>query len=85
VFYYYCGKKNTREGFCKYYLATAKTKQLIETFASYVFMLNKGKMDLRVRNEAGVAELTLLSGLILELDNYYFVLALSRNIISISE
>ena len=48
-------------------------------------MLNKGKMDLRVRNEAGVAELTLLSGLILELDNYYFVLALLRNIISISE
>jgi hypothetical protein len=62
-----------------------KIKQLIETFASYVFMLNKGKMDLRVRNETGVAELTLLSGLILELDNYYFVLALSRNIISISE
>jgi hypothetical protein len=48
-------------------------------------MLNKGKMDLRVCNETGVTELTLLSGLILELDNYYFVLALSRNIISISE
>ena len=53
--------------------------------------LAKGEVDLRVGNGAGVAALgvgtyylLLPSGLVLELDNCYYVPAMSRNIISIS-
>jgi hypothetical protein len=53
--------------------------------------LYKDEVDLRVRNEARVVVLvvrtyyfTLLSDLILKLDNCYFVPILSRNIIFIS-
>ena len=53
--------------------------------------LNKGEVDLRVGNGAKVAdstvgsyELTLLSGLLLVLDNFYYVPAMCRNIISVS-
>ena len=53
--------------------------------------LAKGEMDLRVGNGARVVVLTvgtyylsLPSGLVLELDNCYYVPAMSRNIISIS-
>ena len=51
----------------------------------------KGEVDLRVGNEARVAALaveiyylSLSLGLVLELDNCYYVPAMSRNIISIS-
>ena len=53
--------------------------------------LAKGELDLRVGNGArvvvlavGTYYLSLPSGLVLELDNYYYVPAMSRNIISIS-
>ena len=53
--------------------------------------LLKGEVDLRVNNEAEVAaltvgtyNLTLPSGMLLELDNCYFVSILARNIVSIS-
>ena len=53
--------------------------------------LAKGEVDLRVGNGARVAALAVgtyyllfPSGLVLELDNCYYVLAMSRNIISIS-
>ena len=53
--------------------------------------LAKGKVDLRVGNGVRVATLTvgtyylsLPSGLVLELDNCYYVPAMSKNIISIS-
>jgi hypothetical protein len=53
-------------------------------FLLHVFLwLNICKMDLWVGKEARVAALTLPSGLILELDHLYFVIALSRNIVSI--
>ena len=45
--------------------------------------LNKSKADLRVGNKSKVFTLTLPSGLSLELDNCFFVIILSRNIISI--
>ena len=54
-------------------------------------LLAKGKVDLQVDNGARVATLvigtyylSLPSGLVLELDNCYYVPAMSRNIISIS-
>jgi hypothetical protein len=40
--------------------------------------LNKGEIDLWVDNKAIVVALTLLNGLILKLDNCYFILALFR-------
>jgi hypothetical protein len=53
--------------------------------------LAKGEVDLRVGNGAKVAalavgtyELTLPSGLIIQLENCYYVPAISRNIISVS-
>ena len=53
--------------------------------------LTKGEVDQRVGNGARVAalavgtyDLTLPSGLVLELNNCYYVPAMSRNIISIS-
>ena len=53
--------------------------------------LAKGEIDLRVGNGARVAALavgtyylSLPSGIILELDNCYYVPAISRNIISVS-
>ena len=53
--------------------------------------LNKGEVDLRVGNgsriaalEVGNIELALPSGLVLNLENVYYVPAMSRNIISIS-
>jgi hypothetical protein len=51
-------------------------------------LLGKGEMQLRVGNGASVAvgdlDLHLPSGLILELSSVYFILFISRNIISIS-
>ena len=51
----------------------------------------KGEVDLRVGNGArvsalavGVYDLTLPSGLVFQLKNCYYVLAVSRNIISVS-
>lgn len=49
----------------------------------------QGEVDLRVGNGAralavGTYELTLPSGLVLSLENYYYVLAMSRNIIYVS-
>ena len=53
--------------------------------------LAKGKVDLRVGNGAGVAalvvgvyDLNFPSGLVLQLNNCYYVLAVSKNIISVS-
>jgi hypothetical protein len=53
--------------------------------------LAKGEVDLRVGNGAKVAALavgtyvlTLPSGLIIQLENYYYVPTISRNIISVS-
>ena len=53
--------------------------------------LNKGEVDLRVGNgswiaalEVGNLEIALPSGLVLDLENIYYILAMSRNIISIS-
>jgi hypothetical protein len=53
--------------------------------------LRNKEIQLRVRNDAQVAvvtvgsiELCLPSGIIMELENIYFVLSISRNIISIS-
>ena len=53
--------------------------------------MTKGEVDLRVGNGASVAALavgtyylSLPSGLVLELDNCYYVSAMIRNIISIS-
>jgi len=45
--------------------------------------LNKGKVDLYVGNETRVDALTIPSGLILELDNCYFILVFFKNIVSI--
>jgi len=45
--------------------------------------LNKDKIDLNIGNEVRIVALTLLNGLILKLDNCYFVIALSRNIVPI--
>ena len=45
--------------------------------------LNKSKVDLHVGNKSQVVTLTLPSGLSLELDNCFFVIILSRNIVSI--
>jgi hypothetical protein len=42
-------------------------------------------MDLQIDNESMVVALILPSWLILELNNCYFILVLSRNIVSISE
>ena len=54
-------------------------------------ILARGKVDLRVENEASVAtltigtyELTLPSELVLSLENYYYVPIMSRNIIYVS-
>ena len=51
----------------------------------------KGEVDLRVGNGARVAalaigthDLTLLSGLVLQLSNCYYVPTMSKNIISVS-
>jgi len=64
---------------------------MVFTFAIIYRRLNKGEVDLRVINGARVVALvmwtyyfTLSSGLILELDNCYFALVLSRSIISFS-
>ena len=53
--------------------------------------LAKGKVDLRVENEARVAalvvgsyDLTLPTRLVINLENVYFVPTISRNIISVS-
>jgi hypothetical protein len=43
----------------------------------------KGKINLQVGNRARVIILIILSGMILELNNYYFIQVFSRNIISI--
>ena len=45
--------------------------------------MNKDKIDLNIGNEVRIVVLTLLNGLILKLDNCYFVIALSRNIVPI--
>jgi hypothetical protein len=66
-------------------LQPKRLKSLLKLPLYVSLWLNKGKVDLRVSNESRVVALTLPSGLILELDNYYFVLILSRNIISIFE
>jgi hypothetical protein len=60
-------------------------KILLNLLLHVSLWLNKGKMDLQIDNESMVVALILPSWLILELNNCYFILVLSRNIVSISE
>jgi hypothetical protein len=78
-------RKTTIGGTTKTNLQSWRLKSLLKLLFHVYLWLNKGKVNLQVINKVGVVALIFSNELILKFDNCYFILALFKNIVSISE